>query len=93
MNEQEATQLEEAIKHCKEIAEDECGDCGFEHKQLADWLEDYKNTREKQVAKKVEKEVVDEQEKSGYAETCPSCHKFVFDNYCANCGQKLDWGE
>lgn len=22
---------------------------------------------------------------------CPTCGNFHFDNYCANCGQKIDW--
>lgn len=46
---------------------------------------------EKQSPKKVLHEIKDEQEKSGYQETCPNCHCFVFDDYCARCGQKLDW--
>ena len=40
---------------------------------------------EKQTPKKVSYEVEDEQEKSGYQETCPNCHCFVFDDYCARC--------
>lgn len=31
--------IEEAIKHCKDIAEHECNNCGKEHLQLAEWLE------------------------------------------------------
>jgi len=46
---------------------------------------------EKQIPKKVSKEVVDEQEASGFSETCPSCGIFVYDEYCCNCGQHLDW--
>lgn len=41
--------------------------------------------------KPVEKEVIDEQEASGFAETCPVCHKFVYDEYCSGCGQHLKW--
>ena len=46
---------------------------------------------EKQMSIKVEMRVVDEQEASGFSETCPTCHVFVYDNYCQNCGQNLDW--
>lgn len=39
--------LEQAIQHCKEVAieyeaKGECYECGKEHRQLAEWLEDYK---------------------------------------------------
>lgn len=39
--------LDEAIKHCKEVAieykaKGECFECGKEHEQLAEWLEDLK---------------------------------------------------
>ena len=39
----------------------------------------------------VEREIEDIQESSGYAETCPVCHHFVYDEYCSNCGQHLKW--
>ena len=45
----------------------------------------------KQIPKKVEKIIIDEQEESGYQETCPVCGAFTFGDYCSNCGQKLDW--
>lgn len=38
--------LDEAIKHCYEVADRKCDDCGKEHLQLAKWLEelqDFKN--------------------------------------------------
>lgn len=43
--------LDEAIQHCKEIAIEyeakaECFECGKEHRQLAEWLEDYKQLKE-----------------------------------------------
>lgn len=37
--------LDEAIKHCEEIAESQCDECGLEHKQLAEWLKDYRNMK------------------------------------------------
>lgn len=30
--------IEEAIKHCDEVADSKCDKCGAEHKQLAMWL-------------------------------------------------------
>ncbi len=39
--------LEEAIKHCKEVAENTtCVDCKEEHLQLAKWLQELKKRRE-----------------------------------------------
>ena len=41
--------LEEAIKHCEDVAEDRCGcaeDCVNEHRQLAEWLKELKAYRE-----------------------------------------------
>lgn len=35
--------LEEAIRHCEDVANDRCGcaeDCVAEHKQLAEWLKE-----------------------------------------------------
>ena len=40
--------LEEAIKHCEDVAEDRCGcgeDCVEEHRQLAKWLKELKERR------------------------------------------------
>lgn len=42
--------LDEAIQHCKEVAieyeaKGECYECGKEHRQLAEWLEDYKQLK------------------------------------------------
>ena len=34
--------LEEAIKHCEEVAKEKCGACGAKHKQLAEWLRELK---------------------------------------------------
>lgn len=43
--------LEQAIQHCKEVAieyeaKGECYECGNEHRQLAEWLEDYKELKQ-----------------------------------------------
>ena len=37
--------LDEAIEHARQRAED-CTECGKEHKQLAEWLEELKHNRE-----------------------------------------------
>ena len=40
--------LDEAIKHCEDVAEDRCGcaeDCVNEHRQLAEWLRELKAYR------------------------------------------------
>lgn len=39
--------LDEAIKHCKEVAK-KCDSCGAEHKQLAEWLIELKERREQE---------------------------------------------
>lgn len=38
--------LEQAIKHCEEVANSKCDQCGAEHKQLARWLKELKARRE-----------------------------------------------
>lgn len=43
--------LDEAIKHAEEAYErlkNSCPNCANEHKQLAEWLKDYKNIKSKQ---------------------------------------------
>lgn len=39
---EERMTLEEAIKHCEEVAANRCGKCAEEHKQLSEWLQDYR---------------------------------------------------
>ena len=38
--------LDEAIKHCEERAKQDCSECSEEHKQLAEWLKDYKKIKQ-----------------------------------------------
>jgi len=38
--------LDEAIKHCEEVADSKCDECGAEHRQLAEWLKELKRLRE-----------------------------------------------
>lgn len=40
--------IDEAITHCEEIANSKCNNCGAEHKQLAEWLKDYKRLLEQE---------------------------------------------
>ena len=82
---------------------DGCIQCAKEHEQLAEWLkeleqyralgtvEELKEAREKQVAKKP---IYND----GYY--CPICNERVDDDgrgyeqpYCMECGQALKWGE
>lgn len=46
MNYNSVMTLDEAIKHCREVADKKCDDCGKEHLQLAEWLEELKENRE-----------------------------------------------
>ena len=39
--------LQEAIEHCKEKTD--CTECGQEHKQLAEWLEELAQRQERQA--------------------------------------------
>ena len=38
--------LEQAIKHCEEVANENCGECSREHNQLAAWLRELAKRRE-----------------------------------------------
>ena len=49
--------LDEAIKHCEDVAEDRCGcaeDCVEEHRQLAEWLKELKALRAEQTEPQTE---------------------------------------
>lgn len=37
--------LDEAIKHCEEVADSKCDECGAEHRQLAEWLRELKQMK------------------------------------------------
>lgn len=72
-----AMTLDDAIKHCYEVAERKCDDCGKEHLQLAKWLEELKNYKTADVVelsevKKVIMDYIFEQTVSKYpsAELC-----------------------
>lgn len=40
--------LDEAIKHCEEVADSKCDECGAEHRQLAEWLKELKELKEEE---------------------------------------------
>ena len=37
--------IDEAIKHCEEVADRKCDECGAEHRQLAEWLRELKQMK------------------------------------------------
>jgi len=37
--------IDDAINHCEEVAENRCDECGREHTQLAIWLRELKSLR------------------------------------------------
>lgn len=41
--------LDDAIIHCSNRAKQDCSDCAKEHAQLAEWLEELKGYRKKQL--------------------------------------------
>jgi hypothetical protein len=40
--------LESAIKHCEEVADSKCDECGAEHRQLAEWLKELKELKDEE---------------------------------------------
>ena len=55
--------LEDAIQHCEEVANDRagcCEDCVEEHRQLAEWLKDYKRLLEQPPLEKALEEINEE---------------------------------
>lgn len=94
--------IDEAIKHCNEVAGGTLCEgtvnhkaCRAEHKQLAEWLQELKRTREQlksnaihSMRQNVNGLEIDEPE-------CPSCNERlgIWDEYeyCPNCGQALSW--
>ena len=89
-----AMSIDEAIQHCKEMAL--CaknGECGEEHRQLAEWLRELKRLRAEPVrhGRWIDGDPY-----------CPICRKDKFrgldadvwadwqPDYCPNCGAKMD---
>lgn len=104
--------LDEAIKHCEEVVDshdsikqikavtlEECR-CADEHRQLAEWLKDYKRLKIKEEPRMVYFYG------DGYADgsivydgaQCPACGMDIDESdmnwegpYCYACGQALKW--
>lgn len=81
--------LNEAILHCQERATGDCSECAREHLQLAEWLEELKILREKQIPMKV----VYGDDNGKVRKCCNRCGSFPspLAKYCKNCGQALSW--
>lgn len=112
--------LDEEIKHQEEIADrytgmseyaeneatgEECARVATDHRQLADWLTELKETRKLLTATKYKVEHKEwdmhgEHYIGDYA-LCPNCDKCFTNIYngkaapvvtfCPDCGQKIDW--
>ena len=82
--------LEQAIQHCKEVAieyeaKGECYECGKEHRQLAEWLEDYKELRTVNTElKRLLMLAMDSMQVMSRADGCISCSQC---NYGAPIGE------
>lgn len=95
-----------AIAHAREVEEKymcnaDYMECGKEHKQLADWLEELQQYREigtvKECCTAAEKQIPfrpDQENLIAGIGRCKCGAEFLdkSTNYCGNCGQKLDWG-
>jgi len=110
--------LDEAIKHCEEVAEKneemcrieelmglglqnaEMMKCAREHKQLAEWLKDYKRLKEKESKRKVGEWIKNNNDYFDWYE-CSECgygsegemrYSREYDvrtNYCPKCGTQM----
>lgn len=75
--------LDEAIAHAKELSENQsmCVDCREEHKQLAEWLEELKQYKEKNQPEKTAEEMFKELDyKCKYSKQRISYAKTVYRN-------------
>ena len=91
--------LDEAIKHCYEVADRKCDDCGKEHLQLAKWLEelqDFKNKADFVEVKHVEW-IWTENGEADYEQfwVCSVCKEksYIKTKFCSDCGAKMDGGK
>lgn len=82
--------LQEAIRHCEEKTD--CTECGKEHMQLVEWLKEYENLKELNMAKKPNGLSINME--SMRLGNCPNCNKLLadkFDEHHCECGQRIDW--
>ena len=73
--------LTEAIKHCEDVADYDCftdeqRKCSDEHRQLADWLKDYKRLLAKE---------------SGVDFRCGNCKYDATQEMCGKCYEYSRW--
>ena len=70
--------LQEAIKHCLDVADDKskCDKCREEHRQLAEWLKDYKRLLAKE---------------SGVDIRCGNCKYDATQEMCGKCYEYSRW--
>ena len=87
-------ELDEAIRHCLERANQDCSECANEHRQLADWLMELKCRRAKKDTLQHGHWVIYPTLFSFLR--CSQCHNGLYwhkdnkPNYCLYCGAKMD---
>ena len=87
--------IDEAIEHCKE--KEDCSKCGLEHKQLREWLEEYKVLKDRATPKKPKMMRIKKYD--GYNIGICECGNTIDSsldddvNFCHKCGQALDWSD
>ena len=84
--------LEEAIKHCEEIAENRCDECASDHRQLAEWLKELKHRKEMDGHYEKKPYVDDENPKRYHCGNCGTAVLGLW-RYCQRCGVRIDWSE
>lgn len=102
-----ALTLDKAIKHCYEVADKKCDDCGKEHLQLAKWLEELKRLKSADVTELKQGMWISLTDCANAGVYCSVCHKKVYkedyawcnkrnklrSNYCPNCGADMRGGK
>ena len=85
--------IDDAIKHCEEVAVFcHLSGCAEDHRQLAEWLLELKHRREYELLKQeLAKPYKDELIPTRWL--CGACGSAVgkFWKYCQHCGTKIDW--
>ena len=100
--------VDDAIKHCNEVADGALCEgtvnhksCGEEHRQLAEWLEEYKILKEKATpeAPNFEGDGIDNNGNI-ISDTwiCPNCDReyeidYEEHDYCPFCGKAILWDD